>query len=86
MNLKSPEYVGGHDLIKGKSVLITAAAGAGIGFSAATKAAQEGARVIVLSDIHEGRLAPAQMQLQAVHVQAIHICAIINAQRTCIYR
>ena len=64
MNLKSPEYVQGHDLIKGKSVLITAAAGAGIGFSAAMKAAQEGARAIVLSDIHEGRLAAAVEKLK----------------------
>jgi 3-oxoacyl-[acyl-carrier protein] reductase len=64
MNLKSPEYVHGHDLIKGKSVLITAAAGAGIGFSAATKAAEEGARAIVLSDIHEGRLAAAVEKLK----------------------
>ncbi|MFB0949996.1 MAG: short chain dehydrogenase, partial [Halioglobus sp.] len=59
MNLKSPEYVQGHDLIKGKSVLITAAAGAGIGFSAATTAAEEGARASVLSDILEGRLTAA---------------------------
>jgi 3-oxoacyl-[acyl-carrier protein] reductase len=64
MNLKSPEYVKGHDLIKGKSVLITAAAGAGIGFSAATRAAEEGARAIVLSDIHEGRLAKAVEKLK----------------------
>ena len=64
MKLKSPEYVQGHDLIKGKSVLITAAAGAGIGFSAATKAAEEGARAIVLSDIHQGRLAAAVDQLK----------------------
>jgi 3-oxoacyl-[acyl-carrier protein] reductase len=64
MNLKSPEYVQGHDLIKGKSVLITAAAGAGIGFSAATRAAEEGARAIVLSDIHEGRLAKAVEKLK----------------------
>lgn len=56
MDLKNPDYVEGRDLIKGKSVLITAAAGAGIGFSAATRAAEEGARAIVLSDIHEGRL------------------------------
>jgi len=41
MNLKSPDYVPGHGLIKGKSVLVTAAAGAGIGFAAATKAAAE---------------------------------------------
>jgi len=56
MNLKSPEYVPGHGLIAGKSVLVTAAAGAGIGFAAATKAVEEGARAIVISDIHEGRL------------------------------
>ena len=64
MNLKSPDYVPGHGLIKGKSVLITAAAGAGIGFSAATKAAEEGARAIVLSDIHEGRLVAAVEKLK----------------------
>jgi 3-oxoacyl-[acyl-carrier protein] reductase len=56
MDIHKPEYVGGHQLLAGKSVLITAAAGAGIGFSAAKKALQEGCRGIVLSDIHEGRL------------------------------
>jgi 3-oxoacyl-[acyl-carrier protein] reductase len=65
MNLKSPEYVPGHGLLKGKSVLVTAAAGAGIGFAAATRAAEEGARAIVLSDIHEGRLAAAVDKLKA---------------------
>lgn len=64
MNLKSPQYVEGHGLIKGKSVLISAAAGAGIGFSAATKAAEEGARSIVISDIHEGRLSAAVDKLK----------------------
>ena len=64
MDLKAPEYVAGHGLIKGKSVLITAAAGAGIGFSAATRAAEEGARAVVLSDIHEGRLAAAVDKLK----------------------
>ena len=56
MDIKVPEYVKGHKLIEGKSVLITAAAGAGIGFAAATKAIEEGCRAIVISDIHEGRL------------------------------
>jgi 3-oxoacyl-[acyl-carrier protein] reductase len=56
MKLTTPEYVPGHGLITGKSVLVTAAAGAGIGFSAAKKAVEEGARAIVISDIHEGRL------------------------------
>ncbi len=64
MNLKTPEYVEGRGLIKGKSVLITAAAGAGIGFSAATRAAEEGARAIVLSDIHAKRLDAAVEKLK----------------------
>ena len=57
MALKEPPpYVEGHNLLAGKSVLITAAAGAGIGFAAATRAAEEGARAVMISDIHEGRL------------------------------
>jgi 3-oxoacyl-[acyl-carrier protein] reductase len=64
MNLQSPDYVQGHGLIKGKSVLVTAAAGAGIGFAAATRAAEEGARAVVLSDIHAGRLAAAVDKLK----------------------
>ena len=56
MDIHNPTYVGGHGLLKDRSVLITAAAGAGIGFSAATRAVEEGCRGIVISDIHEGRL------------------------------
>jgi len=56
MDIHNPTYVPGHQLLEGKSVLITAAAGAGIGFSAATRAVEEGCRGIVISDIHEGRL------------------------------
>ena len=38
MNLKNiPEYVPGHNLLKGKKVVITAAAGTGIGFAIAKK-------------------------------------------------
>ncbi len=47
-----------HDLLAGRHVLVTAAAGTGIGFATALRAAQEGARV-VLSDRHERRLAEA---------------------------
>lgn len=56
MDIKNPTYVPGHGLLKDKAVLITAAAGAGIGFAAAKKAVEEGCRAIVISDIHEGRL------------------------------
>ena len=60
MALKEPPpYVPGHNLLAGKSVLLTAAAGAGIGFAAATRAAEEGARGVFISDIHEGRLSKA---------------------------
>ena len=61
----NPQYVEGHGLLKGKSVLVTAAAGVGIGFSAATRAAEEGARAVMISDVHEKRLAQAVEKLKA---------------------
>ena len=64
MDIHNPEYVGGHKLLEGRSVLITAAAGAGIGYAAARKAVEEGCRSIVISDIHEGRLDQAVSQLR----------------------
>ena len=39
-----PEYVPGHGLLAGKTVLVTAAAGTGIGFAAAKRCIEEGAR------------------------------------------
>ena len=59
-----PSYVPGHGLLKGKRVVITAAAGTGIGFAAAKKCIEEGAKVFI-SDIHEGRLQKAQDTLEA---------------------
>ncbi len=64
IDLKNPEYVQGRDLIKGKSVLITAAAGAGIGGAAAKRAIEEGCRAIVVSDVHEGRLEKSVAELK----------------------
>ena len=52
---KPPAYVPGHNLLAGKRVVVTAAAGTGIGFATAKKCAEEGAQVFI-SDIHEGRL------------------------------
>jgi len=66
MSNKAPSYVEGHKLLAGKSVLITAAAGAGIGFSAAQRAVEEGARAVVISDIHDARLAQAVETLSAL--------------------
>jgi 3-oxoacyl-[acyl-carrier protein] reductase len=54
-----PAYPPAHGLLKGKNVLVTAAAGTGIGFSTAKRCAEEGATGLVISDIHERRLAEA---------------------------
>jgi 3-oxoacyl-[acyl-carrier protein] reductase len=52
----------GRQLLEGKTVLVTAAAGTGIGFSTAQRCALEGARIVV-SDAHERRLHEAAEQL-----------------------
>jgi 3-oxoacyl-[acyl-carrier protein] reductase len=57
--------VAGHGLLAGKVVVVTAAAGTGIGFATARRCAEEGATV-VLSDHHERRLAEAAEQLASV--------------------
>jgi len=51
-----------HQLLAGRTVLVTAAAGTGIGFATAQRCAQEGARVAI-SDRHERRLAQAAERL-----------------------
>lgn len=57
-----PSYVEGHGLLAGKVVVVTAAAGTGIGFATAKRAVEEGATVVV-SDWHERRLGEAAEQL-----------------------
>lgn len=59
-----PAYPVPRDLLKGKTVVVTAAAGTGIGFSAAKRAAEEGARVL-MSDFHERRLGEAADRIGA---------------------
>ena len=58
-----PPYPTGKNLLAGKSVLITAAAGTGIGFATAQRCAEEGATIII-SDIHERRLGEAAEALE----------------------
>jgi 3-oxoacyl-[acyl-carrier protein] reductase len=58
-----PDYVPGHDLLAGKVVVVTAAAGAGIGAAVVRRALEEGAKAVVFSDTHERRLAEAQSAL-----------------------
>jgi 3-oxoacyl-[acyl-carrier protein] reductase len=54
-----------HDLLAGQEVLVTAAAGTGIGFATAKRCAEEGATVVI-SDRHERRLGEAAVELKAI--------------------
>jgi 3-oxoacyl-[acyl-carrier protein] reductase len=58
----APKEIDGHGLLTGKVVLVTAAAGTGIGSSAARRALAEGADVVV-SDFHERRLGETRDEL-----------------------
>jgi 3-oxoacyl-[acyl-carrier protein] reductase len=57
-----PPPVEGHGLLRGKGVVVTAAAGTGIGLATARRCVEEGARVVI-SDRHERRLAEAAAEL-----------------------
>ena len=50
-----PSYPESHGLLAGKTVLVTAAAGTGIGFATAKRCVEEGATVAI-ADKHERRL------------------------------
>jgi 3-oxoacyl-[acyl-carrier protein] reductase len=60
-----PPTFQGHGLLAGKVVLVTAAAGTGIGFATARRCAEEGA-VVVISDAHARRLGEAADQMGEV--------------------
>jgi 3-oxoacyl-[acyl-carrier protein] reductase len=55
----TPDYVPAHGLLTDRTVVVTAAAGAGIGAAVARRVLEEGARAVVLGDTHERRLGEA---------------------------
>ncbi|GAB2466843.1 MULTISPECIES: SDR family oxidoreductase [Streptomyces] len=59
----NPTYVPGHNLLDGRTVVVTAGAGAGIGAAVVRRALDEGARAVVIGDTHERRLKEAQEEL-----------------------
>jgi len=60
--VESPVYEPGHGLLKGRTAVITAAAGAGIGGATARRFLEEGARVLI-SDAHVRRLKEHEAEL-----------------------
>ncbi|GGO86816.1 SDR family oxidoreductase [Wenjunlia tyrosinilytica] len=58
-----PDHEPPHGLLAGRTVLVTAAAGSGIGFATARRCAEEGA-VVAISDRHERRLGQAAGELE----------------------
>jgi 3-oxoacyl-[acyl-carrier protein] reductase len=67
----------GHQLLDGKVVVITAAAGTGIGGAAARRCLAEGAQVVI-SDQHHARLAATRDELAATHGDRVwsHPCDV----------
>ncbi|MEU9474975.1 SDR family oxidoreductase [Streptomyces sp. NPDC048191] len=60
--VESPAYVPGHGLLRGRTAVITAAAGAGIGGATARRFLEEGAHVVI-SDAHTRRLKEYEAEL-----------------------
>lgn len=77
-----PAYPEPRGLLKGKTVVVTAAAGTGIGFSAACRAAEEGATLLI-SDFHERRLGEAADRIaEAVGPRpATFVCDVTDQQQ-----
>ncbi|MFI7017564.1 SDR family oxidoreductase [Streptomyces sp. NPDC050164] len=61
-DVESPSYVPGHGVLEGRTAVITAAAGAGIGGATARRFLEEGARVLI-SDAHVRRLKEHEAEL-----------------------
>jgi 3-oxoacyl-[acyl-carrier protein] reductase len=72
-----PDYPASHDLLEGRKVVITAAAGTGIGYATARRCIEEGATVLI-SDIHEKRLDDAALRLEETTGTrpATHLCDV----------
>ncbi|MDF2582521.1 MAG: short-chain dehydrogenase, partial [Mycobacterium sp.] len=77
----APEEIEGHGLLKGKVVLVTAAAGTGIGSTTARRALREGADVIV-SDFHERRLNETREELAALGLGRVEsvVCDVTSTE------
>jgi 3-oxoacyl-[acyl-carrier protein] reductase len=71
--------VNGHHLLEGKVVVITAAAGTGIGGATARRCLEEGAQVVI-SDQHHQRLTATRAELAQAHGDRVwsHLCDVTD--------
>jgi 3-oxoacyl-[acyl-carrier protein] reductase len=73
-------YVPGHQLLDGKRVIVTAAAGTGIGHATAKRCIEEGAQVVI-SDAHERRLGEAAAELDVAGSIVCDVTDELQVQR-----
>ena len=78
----APEYPQPRSMLQGKTAVITAAAGTGIGFSLAKRCVEEGATVVI-SDLHERRLNEAADALAQISGSrpATVLCNVTNEEQ-----
>ena len=74
-----PDYPKGRSLLEGKTVVVTAAAGTGIGFATAKRCLEEGASVLI-SDHHAVRLEQAVAQLAELGEVVSAVCDVTDEQ------
>ncbi|CAI8303060.1 MAG: short chain dehydrogenase [Acidimicrobiaceae bacterium] len=77
-----PNYVESHNLLEQKVVVVTAAAGTGIGSAVARRCIEEGATVII-SDVHEKRLEATSEALAQINGEKPFsiVCDVTNDQQ-----
>ena len=77
-----PNYVESHNLLEQKVVVVTAAAGTGIGSAVAQRCIEEGATVII-SDVHEKRLEATSEALAQINGEKPFsiVCDVTNEQQ-----
>ena len=77
----APKEIDGHGLLAGKVVLVTAAAGTGIGSTTARRALLEGADVVV-SDYHERRLNETRDELASLGLGKVDavVCDVTSTE------
>ncbi|WP_369164221.1 SDR family oxidoreductase [Streptomyces sp. AFD10] len=81
--MSAPPYLPGHGLLTGRTAVVTAAAGAGIGGATARRLLEEGARVLI-SDAHARRLEESARTLAAefgAHRVAALTCDVTDEEQ-----